>query len=322
MSKVFFFAFDENNENCAVVAAGSLIRFGQLSSDVKIMAFSNSTRKQEAFVRMGIEFVQLEKPTGLTAKSDFAPHQEIQAAGIGLTFAALDYLHQRGVEHAVYLDSDTCTVDNVKLLANLDYCGHVIAARLDYYGYPPRILGSWDSTMEYKAGAAFSGLYFNSGVITYKLQDFYKQYVPDGSLMELYKASLGKFQFFDQCFLNNLVDEFYVLPNRYNWMTDFQHTLRGGIQRHVKEHVAILHFSGPCKPWGKDEYNHHSVRTMHRLPRYLVEVKAVSPFLDDDFIANVERHAADDFRFFSNEKMEEVYDYSKEHTCCSSCRQN
>lgn len=99
--------------------------------------------------------------------------------------------------------------------------------------------------------------YFNTGVLLINI-DYWKQHNVETRLLAYAQANYDKLQYNDQDILNGeLHSEVVWLPERYNFQVNYLRkdhwaTYPPAFQQTIlqeKQHVAIIHYIGACKPW-------------------------------------------------------------------------
>lgn len=149
------------------------------------------------------------------------------------------------IERILYVDSDIVFLRNVSELYNERFQPHCCLLALEESPIMARKgVQRLDYPKEYS--------YFNAGVLLLNMHNIRKKYNVDQALKY---ASSHTIIFHDQDILNGLFhDKKSFFPLKYNVLDSFLIRNTHLPQRYEKQaealyHPAILHFSGPLKPW-------------------------------------------------------------------------
>lgn len=103
-----------------------------------------------------------------------------------------------------------------------------------------------------------------------------------------YSSKSEAYRYREQCYLNEEIQELYILPKKYNWSPDWHAFKRPSVyhahEMHVSKPVAIVHFNGVYKPWNSDLSELGKVTEQFRAKEYYN--KACLPvwdYLEDPF---------------------------------------
>ena len=151
--------------------------------------------------------------------------------------AAADFLAQH-LEKIIYMDADMICLKPLDELFDLPQENFLLAAVVDPGGV---------NSPEHKKNFGFSAdyLYFNTGLLCINLAQWRAEKI-SSQVLEI--LSRGKYPFPDQDALNLVVDRraypIKFLPDRYNYFFRVN-----GVERSLRDDVAIQHFTGQLKPW-------------------------------------------------------------------------
>lgn len=265
-------AFNRAMEDAACCALFTLLNHGDLPEGTEIFAFIDKDvayDKIKGFKGVTVRLLDMDYEPGDPLTNY---HDKNFPRGASLMTQALDELHHQGYNRVMWLDADTFVRTSIRKLLEVDLGEFTMGACRDFHG-DQATLKEHDVDWDYKTGKNFKGYYFNTGVMVFDLQRFYKQYNLDVDGLEGLIVKNGhRYRFMDQCMLNELVEEQYVLPQKYNWFPDWYTEQRDNPLEWHKSHIfnqdaAIIHFVGPWKPW-KDPIPESPVKYQLRVKEY------------------------------------------------------
>lgn len=152
------------------------------------------------------------------------------------------------IERILYVDSDIVFLQNVSELYNERFRPHCCLLALEE---SPIIATKGVQRLDYPKEYS----YFNAGVLLLNMHNIRKKYDVDQAIKY---ASSHTIIFHDQDILNGLFHDTKVFfPLKYNVLDSFLIRNAHLPQRYERQkadlfHPAILHFSGPLKPWFKE----------------------------------------------------------------------
>lgn len=243
-----------------------------------------------------LRIVRLHEST--TEGGIFRPHE---THGMTLRLAALDFFQHRasGVEKVMYYDVDVMfqrPLDELfKAPLNKDIW---MLARNDHVYFDvdryEKHYEVGDSHYFHKRSLAPDG-YFNSGAMGIYMEGLYRELKRRGfdRLMDFYNANKARYTFPDQDCLNELVNEYYNLFDRYNAIPELQLHLDFGDALKRREEVQnahVVHFCGRFKPWQPTDIAKSPLFQMP-VDVYYEEVKEVRSLVSHDFFRRVEETA-------------------------------
>lgn len=247
------FAFNAAMEDAAIMAIFTLLKYGDIPNDVDILAFVDDdvlVKRFEGFSRLTVRKAK----TTFTAQPLTAYHDADFMRGCSLSANSLDALYAEGYTRVLWLDVDIFIRKSIRKLLEVDLGEYCFGACKDFHG-DMGTLAEHDGDWPYKLSSNFKGYYFNAGIMVFNLQDFYQQYqLKTGGLTRILYENGKTYRFMDQCLFNSLIEEFYTLPQKYNWFPDWYTVQRDNPTESHRNHVlnddvAIVHFVGPWKPW-------------------------------------------------------------------------
>jgi lipopolysaccharide biosynthesis glycosyltransferase len=142
---------------------------------------------------------------------------------------------------AIYLDCDLLVLKNLRALADLDLCGHAVAAVTDFMQED-----YWQDL-----GLARQEDYFNSGVLVINL-NYWRSHDVTGQALAYVRQHPNSIHYHDQCALNAvLAGRVHYLPEEWNakWTHAPTCAVSSGDADAIEQCPVILHFAGPLKPW-------------------------------------------------------------------------
>jgi lipopolysaccharide biosynthesis glycosyltransferase len=176
------------------------------------------------------------------------------------------------LSRVIYLDADLVVVSDLSALHHLRLDGHPIAAVRDF---SVQSIGSPRSGIAGLTAKPADAAYFNAGVIVMNLSAWRSAELA-GQVLE-FASRHAPLPHADQDALNAVLTDWYQLPPRWNvqsnihWLdgpaqTDFEAALAHD-RAELLGSGAILHFSGPGKPWATAYRNPDARQWRRRLLR-------------------------------------------------------
>lgn len=295
LDTVIYLTTDNNYVATTKVAIHSLLKNGNIPQDCPIVLFVDNDVNVDDLKSLS-DRVTIRKLNfnyeAQEATLKFLPDNFTY--GASMTCKATDILHREGVRRAVWLDSDIMVLNDLSKLLTVDLDGYTLGAALDHHFDVLTVLDR-DSTGVSKWSKPNNRLYFNSGVLVYDLQEFYKAVGWDvGGYEKTLNEKSGTLDFMDQSILNEAIQgQVHVLHQKYNWTIDWLvgvHDDRSEKNRWLSEFPAsLVHFVGPDKPWDAD-LPPYPLRTQYRLDVYLKLIEEIESSLPDTFVSNVRKH--------------------------------
>lgn len=286
---------DENMEEAALVAANSIRRNGGLwDVDYRLRVYVTKEVNCVPFINLGIETVTIEPRIRQAEafKEDFRQDSFQGASAIMLEI--WDMLFKAGEDRVIFIDADTFVLGDISDLINVNLGEYSFGACPD---------GHWDNythqehdiDYKYKLHPRNRGIYFNAGVVVLDLQRFFKGFGFDNkfSIVDAFMQGSKNYMFREQCFLNEVIYEFYVLPKKYNWAPDWE--VRNRIdpgkyqQMHLTADVRLIHFIGEMKPWNSILNSSNPITYQLRMREYFeMAVEPIKEHLSDEFFKRIE----------------------------------
>lgn len=222
---------------------------------------------------------------------DIIPKAHCTALGIkvigtngNLILSAFDYINIVMLyERAVYIKHTCVVTQDIKPILNLDLCGHVIGGALDWYGYVPQIEDK-DPTIKWHNCPLFNGLFFNGGVLVFSPKEL-RKIVPSFSALpdDVFNDTFGT----ENEMMNVAIEEFYVLPQRFNVFADLYDTFPGGHEAFMDIEPLIINYDSPENPWFGYDPELKRVFEQQRTDIYLDAMDVVKPLLSPEFVEKV-----------------------------------
>lgn len=294
---IIFTCINKGAQNPAIVWANTLKEQVDLSKD-KIYIFHTGDVDVWRFNHLPVNLVRVEHNN-----TEGGCFNEENTNGMTMRLRVLDMMIERQFSEKVwYFDSDFLFMKPLTELENCPLTDQAfLAARNDHVRWDdPRIKEHYVmEDAQYKHKKALHSDYFNSGAMGIFLPALQRRLQHFGyeKLMDFYEAKLDNYIFPDQDCLNELVDEYVLLPDHFNTLPELQFKIDfGDIMRRLREsynsHAA--HFCGRIKPWTEHGLPNQSLQQLP-LDLYVEEVRKVRSFVDIDWyravMANGEKYA-------------------------------
>lgn len=269
--KVIFTTANSTTVNHAIVTLASVIRHGNIDRsewDIILFVGDISIVPESCPAAMGITII---------------------GTNGDLTLTAFDYINTVSkYERAIYVGHTCIVTQDIQPILNLDLCGHAIGGALDWYGYVPQI-EAIDPTIKWHNCPPFNGLFFNGGVLVFNPKELV-ELVPSFSALpdDVFNDTFSE----ANEMMNVAIEEFYVLPQRFNLFTDLYGTIPGGADAFMAIEPLIINYDCPENPWNGYDPEYARIFNQQRPHIYLKEVESVSQFLNPGFVDKVKANCA------------------------------
>lgn len=270
-TKVIFTTATADTINQAIVTLGSIKRQGEVDGkdwdlllfvdDVSIIPTSYSTA-------MGLQVI---------------------GTNGDLLLTAFDYINTiTSYERAIYVKNTCVVTQDIEPILNLDLCGHAIGGALDWYGYVPQIEDA-DPRIKWHNCPLFNGLFFNGGVLVFNPKEL-AELVPSFSALpdDVFNDTFGE----TNEMMNVAIEEFYVLPQRFNVFADVYDTMPGGHKAFMEIEPLVINYDCPENPWFGYDPELKRIFKQQRTDVYLAAMQMVNLFVSPKFVDKVKANCA------------------------------